>query len=39
MATCNHGNRLLIANEQNEFFLNCHKKNVYFKKIQTKNLL
>ena len=39
MTTRNHGNRLLLVNEQNEFF-NFHYKNVYvFKKISTKNLL
>ena len=39
MATRNHGNRLLIAIEQSDFF-NFHIKNVYvFKQFSTKILL
>ena len=39
MTIRNHGNRLLLVNEQNEFFY-FHNKIVYvFKKFSTKNLL
>ena len=39
MTTRNHGNRLLLVNEQNEFFY-FRNKNVYvFKKLSTKKFL